>query len=399
MTHYCQETNRIHSAKALSYCPFLYPARSAIQVKARTNLRAGAGGVGGLVAVSIDGDYYFPGYDNNGNVVGYWNEDGDLVAEYAYDAFGNIIVESGSMADFFPHRFSTKYYDAETDLYYYGYRYYSPSFGRWISRDPIGERGGNNQYAFCNNRPLFCVDRKGAIAIVLNCAAEEDVFTDKSSVSFAGTAAIIRYMKGKLKTVTDDQFNNAVARGDVYFNGEEFKETKSIYLSRIERESESLFLNAKKYSFKQAKSKLRELVPRANQSWDEVGIVFHGRLETEFTEFGSIGVPYSTFNDWTEEIHAADAIEELRGIGRAVSGKFYIISCFRTYDEEAYPYPYQERLGLEQAKGDVCGADGKNPTDIDYVGSIWFNPVKIKREMFQEEGDPVTFGGHETYEH
>ena len=36
-------------------------------------------------------------------------------------------------------RFSTKYYDAETDLYYYGYRYYSPSLGRWISRDPIKE--------------------------------------------------------------------------------------------------------------------------------------------------------------------------------------------------------------------------------------------------------------------
>ena len=95
----------------------------------------GAGGVGGLVAVSIDGDFYFPGYDNNGNVIGYWNEDGDIVAEYAYDAFGNTIYEDGDMADFFPHRFSTKYYDAEADLYYYGYRYYSPSLGRWISRD------------------------------------------------------------------------------------------------------------------------------------------------------------------------------------------------------------------------------------------------------------------------
>ena len=37
----------------------------------------GAGGVGGLVAVSIAGQYYFPCYDNRGNVVpekegGYW---------------------------------------------------------------------------------------------------------------------------------------------------------------------------------------------------------------------------------------------------------------------------------------------------------------------------------------
>ncbi len=117
------------------------PARSAIQAKTQPGLQVG---VGGLVAVSVDGDYYFPGYDNNGNVIGYWNEDGEIVAEYAYDAFGNTISATGSMADVFPHRFSTKYYDAETDLYYYGYRYYSPSLGRWISRDPIGEEGGLN---------------------------------------------------------------------------------------------------------------------------------------------------------------------------------------------------------------------------------------------------------------
>ena len=121
----------------------------------------GAGGVGGLVAVSVDGDYYFPGYDNNGNVIGYWNEDGDLVAEYAYDAFGNTIYEDGDLADFFPHRFSTKYYDSETDLYYYGYRYYSPSLGRWISRDPIEEEGGNNLYGFLANSCLCCLDPFG----------------------------------------------------------------------------------------------------------------------------------------------------------------------------------------------------------------------------------------------
>ena len=106
-----------------------FPAQSARRAKAQPGLRTGAGGVGGLVAVSIDGDYYFPGYDNNGNVIGYWDEDGELVAEYAYDAFGNAIDESGSMASVFPHRFSTKYYDAETDLYYYGYRYYS----QWVT--------------------------------------------------------------------------------------------------------------------------------------------------------------------------------------------------------------------------------------------------------------------------
>jgi len=94
-------------------------------------------------------------------VIGYWNEDGEIVAEYAYDAFGNTIYEDGDMADFFPHRFSTKYYDAEADLYYYGYRYYSPSLGRWISRDPIEEDNYDNLYLSMGNALTYEVDPFG----------------------------------------------------------------------------------------------------------------------------------------------------------------------------------------------------------------------------------------------
>jgi len=36
---------------------------------------------------------------------------------------------------------STKYLDQETGLYYYGYRFYNPSLGRWPSRDSIEELG------------------------------------------------------------------------------------------------------------------------------------------------------------------------------------------------------------------------------------------------------------------
>ena len=99
----------------------------------------GAGGVGGLVAVSVDGAWYFPDYDANGNVTAYRNETRGYAAQYAYDAFGNMVLFTGPMADFFAHGFSTKYYDFEPDLYYYGYRFYSPVLGRWLSRDLIEE--------------------------------------------------------------------------------------------------------------------------------------------------------------------------------------------------------------------------------------------------------------------
>ncbi len=44
--------------------------------------------------------------------------------------------------------------ETKTDLVYYGYRYYSPALGRWLSRDPIEEQGGLNLYAFVNNDPV-----------------------------------------------------------------------------------------------------------------------------------------------------------------------------------------------------------------------------------------------------
>ncbi len=42
-----------------------------------------------------------------------------------------------------------------------GYRYYNPELGRWINRDPIGEMGGLNLYAFVGNAPLHRVDPLG----------------------------------------------------------------------------------------------------------------------------------------------------------------------------------------------------------------------------------------------
>jgi RHS repeat-associated protein len=65
------------------------------------------------------------------------------------------------MAKANPFRFSTKYQDDETDLLYYGYRYYSSSTGRWPNRDPLGEREGNILYGFVQNNPQRYVDPHG----------------------------------------------------------------------------------------------------------------------------------------------------------------------------------------------------------------------------------------------
>ena len=111
----------------------------------------GAGGVGGLLYLTVDDSIYIPCYDNNGNITKYIDANGNTVAQYTYNAFGNLISKSGSLADFFHHRFSTKYFDAETNLYYYGYRFYHPTLMHWLNRYPIEERSGLNLYLFCSS--------------------------------------------------------------------------------------------------------------------------------------------------------------------------------------------------------------------------------------------------------
>ncbi len=114
-------------------------------------------------------------YDSNGNVTRYLDANGNTVALYTYDAFGKIIAASGPLADFFRHRFSTKYYDTETGLYYYGYRFYHPSLMRWLNRDPIEEEGGLNLYGFCGNGAVCRYDAKGKHWEFFNQGWDEDL--------------------------------------------------------------------------------------------------------------------------------------------------------------------------------------------------------------------------------
>lgn len=79
--------------------------------------------------------------------------------------FGEVIRVSGSQAAQNPFRFSTKFTDEESGLVYYGYRYYSPSAGRWTTRDPINEAGGVTLYGFALNAPEMFADSDGRLVI------------------------------------------------------------------------------------------------------------------------------------------------------------------------------------------------------------------------------------------
>ena len=132
----------------------------------------GAGGVGGLLAVSnhqAPTGTHFPAYDGNGNVTALVSAaNGTESARYEYGPFHELLRATGPLAFLNPFRASTKYQDDETGWLYYGYRYYDPSTGRWLSRDPIGKDGGLNVFAFVSNTPINEIDYLGLFGVMPN---------------------------------------------------------------------------------------------------------------------------------------------------------------------------------------------------------------------------------------
>jgi len=102
-------------------------------------------------------------YDGIGQIVGLLDENGELVVKYSYDAWGkpteylkNQIgeweeVAVGSFGN--PYLYKNYYYDTETGLYYLNARYYDPSIGRFLSKDPNGAKL-ISKILNTNNEPL-----------------------------------------------------------------------------------------------------------------------------------------------------------------------------------------------------------------------------------------------------
>jgi len=147
----------------------------------------GAGGVGGLLMIcnfqSPIGTH-FAAYDGNGNVVALVSATtGTETARYEYGPFGEPIRVTGPAAAINPFRFSTKRTCNTTDLVLYEYRAYSYILGRWLSRDPVGEKSAEEfgllemfgdgvgqrvtgPYLFIDNASIGGVDKLGLRGMV-----------------------------------------------------------------------------------------------------------------------------------------------------------------------------------------------------------------------------------------
>ncbi|WP_228147195.1 RHS repeat-associated core domain-containing protein [Acinetobacter sp. ANC 3832] len=110
---------------------------------------------------------------------------GAIIWKAQYKAWGECRAEKNK-SNFFENseiisnniRFQGQYFDEETGLHYNRYRYYSPYVGRFISKDPIGLLGGNNNYQYTQN-PIDWMDPLGLSACKLNKKVNVDAIVKK----------------------------------------------------------------------------------------------------------------------------------------------------------------------------------------------------------------------------
>ena len=155
----------------------------------------------GPLSVNYNGTEYFYVKNAQGDVTGLVTTSGTRVVTYTYDAWGNLLTTTGSLAATLgeqnPLRYRGYVYDTETGLYYLQSRYYNPGWGRFINADnAIGQVGNvqsGNMFAYAFNNPISYSDHTGnwpklSKIFTIVAVAAVTVAVVAAAVATAGTA-------------------------------------------------------------------------------------------------------------------------------------------------------------------------------------------------------------------
>ncbi len=131
--------------------------------------------------------------DNLGSTLALTNSAGAISTSYSYEPYGNTTASGTSSTN------AIQYTGRENDgdgLYYYRARYYSPTYSRFISSDPIGLAGGINTYAYVVNDPINLTDQTGLTTLQIGLALNFQI----GPLNFNGTVGIVVDSHGNVGT-------------------------------------------------------------------------------------------------------------------------------------------------------------------------------------------------------
>lgn len=146
---------------------------------------------------------YYHG-DQLGSTRGLTNSSQTVTASRERDAWGNVVFSSGTLAGPFGFVGGQGYQqDPDSGLMLLGARYYDPSVGRFLSRDPIRFRGGDPcLYRYCQNRPTTSCDPAGEA---------------NYSIGIQDPGLVQKIVDGRYQGMTFKDYLEDTYSGDVFF--------------------------------------------------------------------------------------------------------------------------------------------------------------------------------------
>jgi RHS repeat-associated protein len=103
--------------------------------------------------------------DERGSVFAITNAAQSIVQSYAYDPYGRVVGNLGSLNNEFQYVGMRGVLTDENGLYHMQARYYDPQARRFISEDPLGLSAGPNLYAYTDGDPINRIDPTGRFPI------------------------------------------------------------------------------------------------------------------------------------------------------------------------------------------------------------------------------------------
>lgn len=119
------------------------------------------------VSMTRGGQTYYYQLNGHGDVVTLTDSTGAVVNTYDYDAFGNVVKQTGTVVN--PYLYAGYRFDKETGFYYLKARYYDSKTGRFLTQDTF--EGDQNRplslskYVYTENNPVINFDPDGNLSV------------------------------------------------------------------------------------------------------------------------------------------------------------------------------------------------------------------------------------------
>jgi RHS repeat-associated protein len=113
-----------------------------------------------------NGAYRHATHDHLGSTRSLFDASKNAVGAIEYTPYGLPLVTAGVMPEY---TFTGKPFDAETGMYHFPFRQYSPVTARWLTRDPLGMVDGPNVYGYVGGSPVAFTDPTGQFTFTAAC--------------------------------------------------------------------------------------------------------------------------------------------------------------------------------------------------------------------------------------